>query len=235
MKNFNIQLKNVKAIVWDLDGTIIDSFDFFVELVSKILQNRAIGVPSHKAFVDNYHGKLHETLQNLLPDIDELTIDEITAEFLIQAVPLHEHDLDSYFFADAIDLAKRAHAADIYQVMVSNRVHKNHGHASPRSIISRPPLKGLIDVAVCGDDSPIHKPDAKVLNAIIKKSGLHATDFLVIGDQFVDAMLAKNLKGRAILVNRNEHDIPHLESLGTNWEDFVTIVPSLDEVELSRE
>jgi phosphoglycolate phosphatase-like HAD superfamily hydrolase len=121
MKNFNIQLKNVKAIVWDLDGTIIDSFDFFVELVSKILQNRAIGVPSHKAFVDNYHGKLHETLQNLLPDIDELTIDEITAEFLIQAVPLHEHDLDSYFFADAIDLAKRAHAADIYQVMVSRK------------------------------------------------------------------------------------------------------------------
>jgi FMN phosphatase YigB (HAD superfamily) len=166
-----------------------------------------------------------------LPEIDGRTVEEIFDEFLILQDPLNE-DLEKHLYKDAVSLAMRAHKNDKRQVLVSNRVHKNNGNGSPRSIISKPPIQGIIDVAVCADDNEFHKPDPRVLDAIFKKSGLRPQDFTVVGDQFVDAVLAKNLGINAILVNRNDHPIPHLKQLGQDWEKFVTIVDSLNQIEI---
>ena len=56
-----------------------------------------------------------------------------------------------------------------------------------------------------------------------------SANVLVIGDQFVDAEFARNLKGRAVLICRDGEPV-HLDRLSDGWEDHVDIVKSLDEV-----
>jgi len=56
---------------------------------------------------------------------------------------------------------------------------------------------------------------------------------VVIGDQFVDAQLARNIGARAILVRRNG-DIPHLDTLLHHDPEDIVVVDSLEGIEVVR-
>lgn len=83
---------------------------------------------------------------------------------------------------------------------------------------------------VCGDDGEFHKPDARTLDAAERDLGLRREELVVVGDQFVDGVLAHNLGVRGVLVSRNGEEIPHLEQLADGWESRIAIVRSLGEV-----
>ena len=98
-------------------------------------------------------------------------------------------------------------------------------------MIQNSELRNFINDVICGDDSEHRKPKREVL---VPAFGEHLVKFensVVIGDQFVDAAFAQDLNAQAILVQRTSQ-IAHLEKLD-NWQDFVTIVPSLDRITIA--
>lgn len=217
------------GIVWDLDGTILDSMKLQFEILQTVLQARQLTMPSREVMAKNFHGKLDDTFRAIMPDFDESLLNTVLAEFLQLQNPYYD-DLGPHLHADAVSLFQRAHAKGVVQVVVSNRSHQDRGQASPRSIMSRPPFNGLVQYVVSGDDNPYHKPDRRVMDAVLRATRLGPAEFTVVGDQFVDAELARNLGAQAVLVNRDMADIPHLERLGDGWQDYVDIVPTLNEV-----
>jgi len=62
---------------------------------------------------------------------------------------------------------------------------------------------------------------------------LTPAEAVVIGDQFVDAQLARNIGARAILVRRNG-DIPHLDTLLHHDPEDIVVVDSLEGIEVVR-
>ncbi|HUC87702.1 MAG TPA: HAD hydrolase-like protein [Candidatus Binatia bacterium] len=60
-----MQIGNVKGIVWDLDGTLINSFNLFEQIIAEIVKESGHPMPTHEYMLHNFHGSLEETVQLL--------------------------------------------------------------------------------------------------------------------------------------------------------------------------
>jgi HAD superfamily hydrolase (TIGR01549 family) len=224
---------NVAGIVWDFDGTLLDSFKLQESVLTEVLERRSMPVPAHELFVHNYHGRLIDSIQGICGVEGDL-LQEIYEDF-IQSEERHYENPDDLFFPDALDLLKRSHAAGLKQIIVSNRPHHSDSRlGSPRNLAKREPLADLVDIVVCGDDNAFHKPDARMLDVAEHELGLSRKDLLVVGDQFVDAEMAHNLGTQAVLVSRDGENIPHLDRLTDGWQSTVQIVSSLAQVFVTK-
>ena len=218
-----------KGVVWDLDGTLLDSVGLHDSVLTEVLRQRHMPVPPQDVFTRNHHGALRDSIQAIC-GADGSLLDEIYEQF-IQSEEHHYRHPEALYFPDAIDLLERNHAAGLKQIVVSNRPHHSDGRlGSPRNLAKRAPLAGHIETVVCGDDNEFRKPDARLLDEAELRLGLKRNELLVIGDQFVDAELAHNLGAVAVLVERRGESIPHLEQLRDGWRERTYLVQDLRDV-----
>ncbi|HVX58365.1 MAG TPA: HAD hydrolase-like protein [Candidatus Saccharimonadales bacterium] len=223
-----LKLDNVKCIIWDLDGTLIDSFKAFKKVTAEIFVELNLPLPDDETFLKNYHGSLERTIEALTGLDDDLLHDKLLDMFLLKQVDYYDKN-DAGFFSDALELARQAGQKGLKQFVLTNRDHNGRHSASPRSIIARSVIAEYIHDIHCGDEVEFRKPDVRSLGTWLDQHGLSAEQVLIVGDQFVDAKLADNLGCRAVLAQRSE-PIPHLEEFAGNPSLF--IVKSLDQIEL---
>ncbi len=222
----------IKTLAWDFDGTIIDSFRIVVEIVTEIAIAEGLAVPTDEEFVTNFHGTMRETLYLLLGgNFPEAEVDRLMNMFLNKQTRYYE-SVSEHLIDDALALVGRAKKAGLEQILVTNREHADRGNASPRHLVTNSVLDDAFKIIICGDEVEYRKPDARVLDKYVKDHPFNAEEFLIIGDQFVDGQLAMNLGCKAILVSRDGGEIAHIEKLGEGWQDHITIVSSLHDVEL---
>jgi len=214
----------VETIIWDLDGTIIDSFGLYCDVMAEILPGHGIALPTQDVLAANYHGSLDDSVSQALGGtLAKDQIAQIVIDFLAAQSPLYE-TVEHHIFSDALALARVGRAVGINQVVVTNRSHAGRLKASPRSIVERTALKPLIDKIICGDDTPYKKPDVRVLAGV----EFNPETTLVIGDQPVDLELAQNIGARAVLVWRS--DEPHAHTDALKRYPNVQIVSSLTQI-----
>ncbi|MDQ5886593.1 MAG: phosphoglycolate phosphatase [Patescibacteria group bacterium] len=223
-----MKISNVKAIVWDLDGTLIDSFDISQRILEKIAVETGKAVPTRETTLLHYHSSLPDTLKNVF-NLTDSELPKFLDIFLEKQDKVHEGDADSHLFKDALALSKRASKLDITQIVLTNRAHKGKGYglASPKEVVGRSALAAYIAEVICGDEVEFRKPDARSLSNWLENNHIDPRDILVIGDQFVDATLASNIGARSLIIERNGQ-APHLKD-----RDAVLVVNSFDEVEIS--
>lgn len=217
------------SLIWDLDGTLLDSFGVFQEVLAEILPTHDLLLPPLEVLVNNYHGSLADSISNALGGLEEPELKALVQDFLT-AQNSHYEVIEHHIFPDALRLAQRANKRGLTQILVTNRDHEGRLLASPKSIVERSALKSLIDVIICGDDSEHRKPKPEVIGDLLEEGGLNPELTIVIGDQFVDGEFARNLGTKAVLVSRNNEQIAHMNKLGTDWQDYINIVDSLDAV-----
>ena len=222
-----MKINNVQAIIWDFDGTLLDSFHVNEDILREITSETGREMPSLETRLKNYHGSLKDTLINTL-SLSEDETDTVLESFLKKQDKLYQTEINSHLYKDALGLARVASEKDITQLVVTNRDHEDRGAASPRSIIANTELGKYVDEIICGDETQYRKPDSRVLGEWTISNSINPGDLLIIGDQFVDAQFASNLGARALIVKRSINT-PYLDN---NDSKDVTIVESLDKVEL---
>jgi phosphoglycolate phosphatase-like HAD superfamily hydrolase len=217
-----------ETVVWDLDGTILDSFGILKDGLDEVLPNHGLTPPAQHALATNFHGSLEHAIDGALGGLEPELLHTIVDEFLVIQDQLYEHP-DEHLFADAVDLMRRLHEAGKRQIIVTNRAHQGRLRASPRSIVSNSILDSYVDMVLCGDDGVYRKPNAAVLDTVKAAGLIPLSPMVIIGDQFVDAQFAHNLNSSAILVDRSD-SIHHLDRLEDGWQDRTHIVRSLNDV-----
>lgn len=220
---------NTKAIIWDLDGTLLDSFEIYANVLAEALVLHQLPLPERSVLLTNFHGTLEDSIATALSLTDDKRLAAILSDFLVAQKQYYQVP-DKHLFTDAVKLATRAAAAGLQQFVITNRTHTNRGSASPRHIIEHSRLAGAINDFVCSDENAFHKPDSRVALPLLARYGLQPSQVVVIGDQHVDAELAQNLGTRAIIVVRGEQS-PHLDNIN-NWRHFTTVVTSLNKIKL---
>jgi phosphoglycolate phosphatase-like HAD superfamily hydrolase len=224
-----MKIENVGAVIWDLDGTIIESFSVVEKILQEITAEQGRPIPTHEEILLNYHGTLEDTIQGVLDITSGDELDAVVTNFLNKEQHYYEGDASVHLFVDAIDLAHKLTDRGAKQLLVTNRTHNDTGNVSPRAIVATTVLADYIKDIRCSDEVEYRKPDKRVAQDWVEDNSIDPTSLLVIGDQFVDAQLATNLGCRAILVLRGSKNIPHLDSIERN---HVLLVDNLHEVEL---
>jgi len=226
---------SVQTIVWDLDGTLLDSFGILQSCLNDVL--RECGKPEvpEEIMRHNHHGSIEGSITNMLLEMGEETTESELAAIFKNFYTLDNayiQDVDHHLFEDAARLVDQAHEAGKRQIVVTNRPHGvDRQNGSPRNIIQNSRLSKAIDGILCGDESEFRKPLRQVLEARFGQDLSSLGEMIVIGDQFVDAEFAHNIGCAAILVARAE-TIAHLDKLN-NWEEYVRITPSLQDVKVA--
>ena len=228
-----MEVHNVNAIIWDLDGTLINSFDLFQQILTDVTPETGHVMPTAACLADHFHGSLDETLRAVLGIKTDEELDIVRESFLKFQVRHYEGDLRSNLFSDAVKLAKTASIKGIRQLILTNRFHEGRGSASPKAIVANTDLHDYIQSVYTGDEVEYRKPDKRSVSPWMSQNNATPEQTLVIGDQYVDAQLAINLGTRAILVNRTGAAIPHVSAHGHDSHSSVQIVTSLNQIELT--
>jgi len=159
MKNAGAVMDSrVQTIIWDLDGTLLDSFGIYQDCLNSALRKNGHPEASEHVLRHNHHGTLEDSIANVLRDMHQTVNEEQLAAIIKDFFVLDNayiKDVDHHLYKDAIELAERLHRAGKQQIIVTNRAHgTDRQNASPRTMVQNSQRLGkLIDHILCGDDS----------------------------------------------------------------------------------
>jgi HAD superfamily hydrolase (TIGR01549 family) len=187
----------IKAVVFDLDGTLIHSaidFAAMKEAIINILVANGVRSGALSASEFNY-----EIIRIGLKKLDDLGMTETQKRKLMSkiSVAMDEIELRSVSEATGIHGAIEALTAlreNGAKIGVSTRACRDYTKAVLRSC----GLEGYVDTFVARDDVKEAKPHPEQLFAITRKLDVTLRNLLFVGDSVVDALCAKNAGVRFI-------------------------------------
>ena len=208
-----------KLVIFDLDGTLLDTIDDLSAAVNYAMQKR--GFPQHTR--DEYRKMVGHGARNLmrqaLPDDqkdDEALIDAVLADFRAY---YHTHiDVHTKPFPGMQNLLTTLHQNGVMLAVASNKFQEGTEHLVKEFFPEIP------FVAILGNrpNYPL-KPDPEVVGEVLRKAGIDRDDAVMVGDSDTDMETAVNGGIRGVAVNwgyRNMKNTPG-----------VTVVASVEELQ----
>jgi phosphoglycolate phosphatase len=188
----------LKALIFDLDGTLIDSAPDLRTATNKVLtsyQRRSLSLSEVKSFVGNGASKLIERAFCATGEAaDPMDLPKLTAEFLA----FYEgHEADKTLLYDGVmeilcilkDKGYRLALCTNKPQIPSEHILRDFG------------LKDLFEVVIGGDQLPTKKPNPEMIHWVLNQMELSADEAIMIGDTINDINGAKNAKMRNVAVS----------------------------------
>lgn len=208
-----------KLIIFDLDGTLLDTLDDLSAAVNYAMEQR--GFPQHTR--EEYMKMVGHGARNLMSQAlplerahDEVLIDAVLADFR----SYYNAHIDVYTkpFPGIPQLLDRLHQKDIKLAVASNKFQEGTEHLIKEFFPDIP------FVAILGNrpSNPL-KPDPEVVEEILQKAGLSKADTIMVGDSDTDMETAVNGGIRGIAVGWGYRDMRGIEGL--------TVVETIEELQ----
>lgn len=198
-----------KLVIFDLDGTLLDTLDDLSAAVNYAMEQR--GFPQHTR--EEYMKMVGHGARNLMSQAlplehahDEALIDAVLADFR----SYYNAHIDVYTkpFPGIPQLLDRLHQKDIKLAVASNKFQEGTEHLIKEFFPDIP------FVAILGNrpNNPL-KPDPEVVEEILQKAGLSKADTIMVGDSDTDMETAVNGGIRGIAVGWGYRDMRGIEGL----------------------
>jgi pyrophosphatase PpaX len=168
--------RQTKSVIFDLDGTLVDSLPLVLRAFSHALEPFApqptmqifagLGGPPHRIFPALLGGDRH--LQEAMTRLEAFNRDN---HHLIEPFPGVGVVLEKLRLRD-----------------VSLAIWTGRDRESAEWLLHRHGLGGFFETVICGDDLPSHKPDPAGLKTILARLGAAADEALLVGDADVDVL-----------------------------------------------
>jgi phosphoglycolate phosphatase len=231
---------NYKLVIFDLDGTLLDTLDDLSAAVNHAMQLR--GFPQHTR--DEYmkmvgHGARNLMRQALPTDQkdNETLIDAVLADF--RAYYTAHIDMHTKPFPGIQNLLTKLHQEGVLLAVASNKFQEGTEHLIKEFFPEIP------FVAILGNrpNFPL-KPDAEVIGEVLRKTGVKKEEAVMVGDSDTDMETAANGGIEGIAVSWGYRDLKDLadklsalrpfdEPQGPQAQGprFITVVDSADELQ----
>jgi membrane protein len=182
----------VKAILFDIDGTLVDSNDAHIRAWQEAFAGR--GKEFDRATIQEQMGKGADMLlPTLVPELDERVRSDLTAA---QGSSFNKYRGDVLPFPGARTLIAHAHGLGQKIVLASSASKDDLDH-----YLDLIDIRDLVTVATTSDDVDNTKPAPDIFSTALEKlPGLSSTDVLVVGDTPYDIVAAKKCGIAAVAV-----------------------------------
>lgn len=218
----------IKAILFDLDGTIADTIPAITEGINLTMRHR--GYPEHdecavRGFI-NYGSRalVRSAMPKALQD-DEALLDAVHAEYDAFYGQTYDHTKKTY--DGILPLMQSLHGMGLKIGVLSNKQH-----AYVEKLCAQLLPNGLYDAAqgVLPGGKP--KPDPFLSNRVAAALGVDAAECIMIGDSHIDFYTAQNAGMTHVGVSWGYRDEAFLREIGATRvahtaDELLEIIKSL--------
>ena len=209
-----------KLVIFDLDGTILDTLEDLTDSVNYALSVH--GYPTRtieeiRSFVGN--GLLMLVRLAIAPETDEAIIQEVLAT---QKAYYKDHCADKTKpYEGVLELLAKLRAEGYKTAVVSNKADY------AVQILCEQYFNSLFDLTVGERENVRKKPAPDSVNMVLKELDIDRENAVYVGDSEVDIETAKNANMKAVLVNWGFRDEAFLREQGAK-----VIAKSMQELEV---
>lgn len=173
-------MKRYKAVLYDIDGTLLNTFDMNMYPLIRIIQEE-LGETWSIEQVRPFYA------QPGLKTMKDLGVRNIETTYARWVSYVNAYDTGARPF-DGIELVlKSFHAAGIRQAIVSSKMKKQY-----KIDVVDQGLDRYMETAVLEEDTRIHKPNPEPILECLRRMQLNAEDVIYIGDAESDLQAACN-------------------------------------------
>lgn len=186
---------SIKAVIFDLDGTLVNSLNGIAESTNRVLNRNNLPLRS----LDEYKSFIGSGRKELIRKAATLDHDSEKLEVLFQEVDGEYYDLWDYKMAIYDGIPELLDFLVTKGISIS--VNSSRDEVSAKRILGSYINKWDIHHLICCDSLGSKKPDPEGVNLIIKSLGITNKEVLYVGDTEVDIMTAKSAGVKAIGVS----------------------------------
>lgn len=202
------QLPSPKAIIFDWDNTLVNTWPIIHEAMAKTFAERGLEVWS----MEQVKARVRKSMRDSFPEIFGENWHEAAAAYQAHYRSSHLHKLEA--LPDAREVLEAVKNLGLYSVVVSN---KRGGNL--REEAAHIGWTGLFDNIIGADDAPRDKPFPDPVHLALTGSGLTpSAEIWFIGDSEIDLECAKNTGCTAILYGDEARD--NAEYSKTHYKGF---------------
>lgn len=173
-------MKQYKAIFFDIDGTLLDTFEMNFVPLTQIVQEE-LGIPF----------TLEQTkplcFQPGLTTMRQLGFPDVEASYARWVAAVNAYEKGAVPFDGMMETLHALQNAGIRLAVVSSKMHKQYGIDMGRWGMDR-----LMETAVLAEDTVHHKPHPEPLQEALCRMQLQPEDVLYVGDGPSDSEAAFN-------------------------------------------
>lgn len=190
-------MKRYDAVVFDWDGTIMDSTHSIVAAIQGACADLMLPVPPHKDASWVIGLSFDEALRRIAPTLTQdgmpRFMERFRANFLLR-------DAEIMLFSGILDVFD-----DLRRRHIQLGVATGKGRAGLDRALSAAQLQGYFESTRCADES-FSKPNPAMLLEIMEELGLRREQVLMVGDTTHDVQMALNAGVDSMAVSYGAHD-----------------------------
>ena len=180
-----------KLIIFDMDGTLIDTDKVLIETWTEMFDDFLPGYPyTDELFVSFSGPSLKATIDKFFDGMDK----EEVVKVYNQRTGKY-YDMYASLFEKEVENLRKIKELGYKFAIVTNKIRERTIYC-----LKLLGLEEFFDFAVCGDDVKVCKPDPEGLIRVLKHYDVKPEDTLYVGDTEYDYFAAKNANIKCILM-----------------------------------
>jgi pyrophosphatase PpaX len=198
-----LRLQSIKAVLFDLDGTLVDSLEAIVNAVEKALE--LIGLKCDSAKIVKMIGLPLENIFGVLaPNLSEQEIWQLVDKY--REYYMAHHLENTTIHPSAQMVLRKLKAKGLKLGIITDKYRR-----PVMDVLSHFGITELFDVVVTGYEVKKHKPEPDIVLEATKRLGVKPEQCVVVGDSPVDVESGKRAGAFTIAVLSNTYDRRLLE------------------------
>ncbi len=196
--------KKYDLIIFDWDGTIIDSQAHIVSCMQNAIADQQLPVPETWAIRHIIGLSLPRAIETLFPDLDGIKVEQVADSYRQHFFA--DSEQASELFRGAAEVIQDLHAQGYYLAVATGK-----GRSGLDIALQKTGLQPYFHITRCADETR-SKPDPLMLDEILTDLDLDSSRAVMVGDTCYDMDMAHNIKMDSIAVTYGMHDQQLLEN-----------------------
>lgn len=196
------------AYIWDLDGTLLDSYAIIVSAVHQVFAEHGIHIEKQTIFQEVTATSVSEYIQRIVPQYGQDSAALFRQCYTIQTAMDDEIQLNP-------------HAAEVlHQLHKQGSKHFVYTHKgdTAQSVLDRLGIGHFFTEVVTSAYGFTRKPAPDGITYLVEKYGLDKDQCYYVGDRMIDMVCAASAQIRSVLYlySLSSHDAKHLATCCVN-------------------